>query len=479
MPSETHQTLHKTFQLFDLSSLSISSVGPIFSVAAAGSAMVQAAGAEVPLAIVLIAIPFILCSWIFLSLNQHFPNAGASYHWSRRIMGIDYSNFQAWIVIMAYFWSIPPILIPAAQFTLGALGVSHPGTWLQIVAAAFWALFAAGVLLFGARITARVTQIFLLIEIVSVAFMAIIGYSHWGPPAVGAGSFSLSHVHWAGVIVCMVVAATIADGWEIDSYASEESRKPRITPGWGGIIGAVSVVLYYLLIWPLLLHQVPLDQLQNSSDTLSLWAATVSPQWLPWMRMAIIASTAGGLWLTTFILSRALFAMSRDGVMPEWLGRLNRGHVPVWSVILPILLAMAVVLMQVFFPSMRDLFKLVLSAAGFFLVAEFLLDGINMMRFLLLQHRSVRHHFRAHHHAGLLLGSLVVIISLSAVEVLFVIYGPEYIAAGIDQTVGVFLLLGIFYVLWLRWRKTGQGTYVFDEVELQEVSNMGPALLEE
>ena len=468
MPADARQMLHKTLQLFDLSSLSISSVGPIFSVAAAGSAMVQAAGAEVPLAIVLIGIPFILCSWIFLSLNQHFPNAGASYHWSRRIMGVDYSNFQAWIVIMAYFWSIPPILIPAARFTLGALGAPHPAAGLQMVVATFWALFAAGVLLLGARITARVTQIFLFIEIVSVAFMAIVGYSHWGPPTVGAGSFSLRHIHWAGVIVCMVVAATTMDGWEIDSYASEESRRPRVTPGWGGIIGAVSVVLYYLLIWPLLLHQVPLDQLQNTSDTLSLWAATVSPQWLPWMRIAIIASTAGSLWLTTFILSRALFAMSRDGVMPEWLGRLNRGHVPYWSVVLPILLAMAVVLMQFFFPGMRDLFNLVLSAAGFFLVAEFLLDGINMMGFLLRQHRSVRHHFRAHHHAGLLLGSLIVIISLSAVEVLFFIYGPEYIAVGIDQTVGVFLVLGVFYMLWLRWRKTAQRTYVFDELELQE-----------
>ncbi|MFA7496814.1 MAG: APC family permease [Acidithiobacillus sp.] len=466
MSTEIRQALHKTFHLIDLSSLSISSVGPIFSVAAAGSAMVHVAGAEVPIAIALIAIPFILCSWVFLSLNQHFPNAGASYHWSRRIMGIDYSNFQAWIVIMAYFWSIPPILIPAARFTLGAMVVPHPGTGLQIVVATFWALFAAGVLLFGARITAKVTQIFLFIEMVSVAFMAIVGYSHWGPAVAGEGSFSLRHIHWAGVIVCMVVAATIVDGWEIDSYASEESRNPRLTPGWGGVIGAISVVLYYLLIWPLLLHQVPLEQLQNSRDTLSLWAATVSPQFLPWMRIAIIASTAGGLWLTTFILSRALFAMSRDGVMPEWLGRLNRRHVPVWSIILPILLALAVVLMQVFFPNMRDLFNLVLSAAGFFLVAEFLLDGINMMRFLLLQHRSVRHHFRAHHHAGLLLGSLVVIISLSAVELLFLIYGPEYIAAGIDQTVGVFLLLGVFYVLWLRWRKTGQRIYLFDEVEL-------------
>lgn len=473
------KTLHKTYQLFDLSSLSISSVGPMFSVAAAGSAMVQAAGADVPLAIVLIAIPFILCSWIFLSLNQHFPNSGASYHWSRRIIGINFSNFQAWIVIMAYFWSIPPILIPAEQFTLGALDMHHPSGLLQIVVATLWALFAAAVLLFGARVTARVTQVFLVVEVVSVAFMTIIGYSNWGPAAVGSGTFSFSHSHWAGVIVCMVVAATIVDGWEIDSYASEETKKPRLTPGWGGIIGAVSVVVYYLLIWPLLLHQLPLNQLKNCSDTLSLWAGTVSPAFLPWMRIAIIASTASGLWLTTFILSRALFAMSRDDVMPRWLGKLNRSRVPYWSIILPIALAMAVVFMQVFSPSMRDLFNLVLSAAGFFLVAEFLLDGINMLSFLLFKHQAVRHRLKIHHHAGLLLGSLIVVASLSAVEILFLFYGPKYIAVGVDQTVGIFLLLGIVYVAWLRWRKKAQSTFVFDTDELQAVTNVGPALLKD
>jgi amino acid transporter len=227
-------SLHRFFQLFDLGTLSVSSVAPIFSVAAAGSAMAQAAGAAVPLAIVLIAIPFILCSWIFLSLNQHFPNAGASYHWSRRIIGIDFSNFQAWIIILAYFWSIPPILIPAAQFTYGALGIPHPGNVLQILGAIFWAVFALIVLLFGARMTARVTQIFLVIEVLSVVFMAVVGYAHWGPAAVGAADFSFNHLNWGGIVVCMVVAATIVDGWEIDSYASEEAKKPRITPGWGG-----------------------------------------------------------------------------------------------------------------------------------------------------------------------------------------------------------------------------------------------------
>ncbi|MDA8337030.1 MAG: APC family permease [Peptococcaceae bacterium] len=473
----THGKLRQAFQLFDLSTLSVSSVAPMFSVAAAGGAMAQAAGAAVPLAIVLIAIPFLLCSWIFLSLNQHFPNAGASYHWSRRIIGINYSNYQAWIVIMAYFWSIPPILLPAATFTLGALGINSPSNALQMLVAILWALFAAAVLLWGPRLTARVTQIFLFVEVVSVLAMAIIGYASWGPAVTGAADFSFQHIHWVGVVVCMVIAATIVDGWEIDSYASEEAHKPRITPGWGGIIGALSVVVYYLTIWPLLLHQVPLQTLQNSSNTLGTWGAAVMPHFLSLLRIAVIASTAGSLWLTTFILSRALFAMSRDGLMAKWVGALNKHCVPRMAIIIPIMSSIAVVLMQVFFPSMQALFSVVLSAAGFFLVAEFLFDGINMFAFLVLHHKTVRHSMKKHRHMGLLLASVVVVASLSVVEVLFFIYGPKYIGSGIDQTIIAMFLLGIIYIIWLKWHKTGTKTFIFNENDASYVASAGPVLI--
>lgn len=468
------QELGRVLRFNDLSSLSISSVAPIFSVAAAGPAMAQAAGMDVPIAIFLIAIPFLLSSWIFLALNRHFPNAGGSYHWSRRILGRNYSNFQAWIVLMAYFWSIPPILLPAAHFTLSALGI--PATsFNSLSVAGLWALFAASVLLKGATVTARVTQIFLFIEVISVVFMAVLGYSHWGPPVAGAGRFSFSDIHWTGVVVCMVVAATIVDGWEIDTYAAEESHKPRHTPGWGGIVGACSVVAYYLLIWPLLLHQVPLAALQHSSDSLGLWTARVAPTFLPWMQTAVIASTAGSLWLTTFILSRALFAMGRDRIMPNSFSRLNRSRAPGWAIVVPIMLAMLIVSMQVFFPSTRSLFDLVLSAAGFFLVAEFLLDGVNMTYFLSWGHHRVVQHqhgrMTRHRHLGLFLASLFVVLSLASVELLFLLFGPQYIAPGIDKTVLVFLLAGLGFVLYLRWRRHQyQRTFVFEMGEESRIS---------
>lgn len=467
--------LRPVFRLVDLASLSMSSVAPIFSVAAAGGAMVSAAGRAVPLAVVLVALPFLVCSWIFLSLNQHFPHAGASYHWARRIVHVQYSHLQAWVLLMAYFWSLPPILIPAARFTLAAWGIAHPGAGLQIGVALAWATLAGAVLLRGAQMTARVTQAFLGIELASVLTMAVVGYGRWSRFHAGLSQLALGHARWPGVIVCMVIAATIVDGWEIDSYAAEEARRPRVTPGWGGVVGATAVVAYYLLIWPILLHEVPMASLAASDDVLTTWSRTAAPALLPVIRVAVIASTAGSLWLTTFILSRALFAMARDGILPVGLGRLTGRRVPGWAVVLPIASAMAVVSLEWVLPSVRAWFSVVLGAAGFFLVAEFWLDGVNMVVFLTRHHRRLRHGLNPHHHRLLWVGAIFVVLSLGALEALFFRYGPRYLGAGIDWvTVGMIGLGGVYvFSLWRRGRPARTVIAVGDPWEEEKVQEGG------
>src|SRR5580658_4954759 len=116
--------LVQSFHLRDLVPLSVSSVGPMFSVAATGGVMAAEAGWWTLPAIAILAVPFIISSFVFRLLNRHFPQAGASYHWSARVIGRGVSRYQAWILILAYFFPIPPIAIPASTYTL-ALVVPH------------------------------------------------------------------------------------------------------------------------------------------------------------------------------------------------------------------------------------------------------------------------------------------------------------------------------------------------------------------
>ena len=441
--------LRQSFRLWDLVPLSISSVGPLFSVAATGGVMAAQAGWWTLPAIALLAVPFIISSFVFRLLNQHFPHAGASYHWSARVIGKGVSRYQAWILILAYFFSIPPIAIPAGSYTLALLAPHYQAPPIVHMAVTlFWIVFAAIPLLLGGRPTAVITQIFFAVEMISLAGFGIFGAMSWhrlavpihfGPPPIG------------GIMIVAVVAATILDGWEIDSYAAEESHRPRADPGIGGIIGAFGALLFYAILYPLMLGETPLHRLANSTDPLAVWAHRLVPG-APWaMLIPILLSTAGGLWLTSFILSRALYAMGRERLVPQSFAKLNRRRVPHVAIIAALGLAAVVVAIQLFVSSLSSFFTLVLSAAGFFLLAEFFLDSITAVVFLTVGHkRLTKLKLGAHSHRFLLAGSLFSSAVMGALLVAFFVYGPRAIGGGVDQTFAALLAVGLAFAWWTK-----------------------------
>lgn len=441
----------RTFHLLDLSSLSISSVGPLFSIAATGGVMAAASGYYTVLAIVLISVPFIISAFVFRLLNRHFPHAGASYHWAGRILGRRASRFQACVLLVAYFASIPPIIIPAATYTK-ALLLPHwqapPVGMLGL--SAFWVAFALIPLLAGGRPTARITQAFLALEAVAILVIIGVAIARWPAlhVAIHPGPLPIG-----GLFASAIIASTILDGWEIDSYAAEESRRPRDHPGVGGIVGAIGALLFYDILYPLMLGETPLHLLANSTDPLAVWSHRLVPG-APWiMLVPILLSTAGGLWLTSFILTRALYAMGRERLIPSGFARLNGRHVPHVAIVASLGLAAAVVALQLLVSSLGSFFTLVLSAAGFFLLAEFFLDSVTAAVFLTIGHKRLPDvRLQPHGHRLLLLGSLFSSMVMAALLATFFVYGPKAVGGGVDETFGVLLALGLVFAWWTRRR---------------------------
>lgn len=461
------QGLAQVLGLADLIPLSVSSVGPMFSVAATGGVMAAQAGWWTLPAIAVLAIPFIISSFVFRLLNRHFPHAGASYHWSARIIGRGVSRYQAWILILAYFLSIPPIAIPAGSYTL-ALIAPHTQfpAWVQLATTVFWVLFAAVPLLLGARPTARVTQAFFAVEMVSLVGFGVIGLFrlptlavpvHFGPPPIG------------GILIVAVIAATVLDGWEIDSYAAEESRRPKSDPGYGGIIGAFGALLFYAILYPLMLAETPLRSLAGSVDPLAVWAQRLVPGAAWTMLVPILLSTAGGLWLTSFILTRALYAMGREQLIPAAFGRLNRHRVPWVAIAVSLGAATAVVAVQLFATSLGSFFNLVLSGAGFFLLAEFFLDTVTATVFLSTGHRRLPDvGLHPHSHRFLLVASALSSVVMGALLVAFFVYGPKAIGSGVDTTFAVLLGLGLVFAWGTRHRGRSAHHFDGDDVTVDE-----------
>lgn len=452
-PTQSSRRLSQRFTLFDLGSLSVSSVAPAFSISATVGVMARYTGTASIWAILLVALPFLISAFVFRLLNRHFPNAGASYHWSARVLGRRPARFQGWVIILAYFTSLPPILLPAAQYTLALFNPAYAeNAWLQWLAASFWIAFSLFPLLKGARPTARITQVFLFVEIVSLALFAGTGAWLW-PRLHGAarpGGFSLS-----GIPLSMIVASTILDGWEIDSYASEEALQPHRDPGTAGIIGVFAALGAYLVFIPLILSETPLHSLARSADPMTLWAQALGaamPAQVPtyiaahistWMLIPVLASTSGSLWLTAYILIRGLYAMGRDRLIPERFGRLNRRGAPAfatWAVFLGCWLILA---LQLFVRSLNSFFTVALSAAGFFLTLEFMLDNATAMVFVWKgSHRQMVHGGKPHTHLLLRIGSTFTFAYLLLLLLSFLILSPAAVSPWLDLLIALLLLAG-------------------------------------
>jgi amino acid transporter len=455
--------LAQTFHLHDLVPLSVSSVGPMFSVAATGGVMAAQAGWWTLPAIAILAVPFVISSFVFRLLNRHFPHSGASYHWSGRIIGQGISRYQAWILVVAYFLSIPPIAIPAGSYTLALLAPHYSAPPIvHLCVTVFWICFAAVPLLLGGRPTARVTQMFFAVEMISLAGFGVVGllslprlavHVHFGSPPIG------------GILVVAVIAATILDGWEIDSYAAEESVKPRSHPGIGGIVGAFGALLFYAILFPLILGETPIRSLANSVDPLAVWSQRLVPG-APWLILVpILLSTAGGLWLTSFILTRALYAMSRENLIPAGFSRLNRRRVPDVAIVASLGAATVVVVLQMFVSSLGSFFDLLLSAAGFFLLAEFFLDSLTAAVFLTVGHRRLPDvQLQPHSHRLLLVGSLFSTLVMGGLLIGFFVYGPRAIGHGIDETLAVLLGIGLAFAWWTKRRTVTPFVFSGDDV---------------
>ncbi|MHB1930850.1 MAG: APC family permease, partial [Acidimicrobiales bacterium] len=132
---------------------------------------------------------------------------------------------------------------------------------------------------------------------------------------------------------------------------------------------------------------------------------------------------------------------------------LNRHHAPHVAILAALGLAAVVVALQLFVSSLGSFFTLVLSAAGFFLLAEFFLDSVTAAVFLTVGHKRLPDvQLQPHPHPFLLVGSLLSSVVMGALLVTFFVYGPKAIGAGVDETLAALLGLGLAFAWWTRRR---------------------------
>lgn len=137
----------------------------------------------------------------------------------------------------------------------------------------------------------------------------------------------------------------------------------------------------------------------------------------------------------------------------------HRRRVP-WVAIVACLGAAAVVSLRLLVSTLASFFNLVLSGAGFFLLAGFFLDSVTATVFLTVGHRRLPDlRLRPHSHRWLPAGSLLASAVMGALLVAFFFYGPRAIGKGVDVTLAVLIGIGVLFA-WATRRRVSQ-TWLF------------------
>ncbi|MBC5811244.1 MAG: APC family permease [Candidatus Eremiobacteraeota bacterium] len=365
------RALPRVLGLFDITVLAGAAMGPAYSLATTLGPMVAAAGSLAPAAFVALTAIMLCVASAFARLSATRPNAGSSYAWIAQSFGPRAGAYGAWLLVLSNYFATMTTAIPAGVYTLAlfapSLADSAPAT--AIVGAA-WILASAVLLAFGLRPTALVTAAFFAVEVAVLGASAVaavvlphaperLAASHAVVPAAAAGGF----------VSAMVLAIWMSDGWEVSASASEETTGPGATAGRGGIVGLL--ITSAILLVAMLAYQRVGSVAGFSAHQTDAMAYVADRLGGGWWRIAIVftvlVSTAATLWTTMLYLSRSVFAMGRDGVLPSALGTLDKRAVPLGALLTVTVLVTAFTLLTGFSPSVKDALGLVLNGTSAFL----------------------------------------------------------------------------------------------------------------
>lgn len=323
----------------------------IFSVGATAAA--NYAGPAVILSFVIASIVCALAIMCYAEFASTLPVAGSAYTFSYASMG----EFVAWIIgwdlilemllaaaVIAKFWGV------YLSDAFGLFGIDVPTTlpvgpvdveWGPVVIVAIFTTLLA----IGTKLSARVNSVFTIIKVGITVFVIVAGffyvnaanYTPFVPPSQPAeGATSLEQPLTAfllgmdpsmyGVMGILSGAALVFFafiGFDVVATTAEEAHEPQRTIPRGILGGLAVVTVLYILVTIVVTGMVSYTELAESdSPSLTTAFVLVGADWAGRIiSVGILVGLTSVLMVLLLGLTRVVFAMSRDGLLPRGMSR--------------------------------------------------------------------------------------------------------------------------------------------------------------
>ncbi len=286
-------------------------------------------GIGVPAAFICAALTLVLFAFGYAAMARRVVNTGAFYTYIAHGLGKRASVVAAFVAVIAYNAQTVGIIGGFGFFT--QLGTKIPWGVAALVAIAF-----VGVLGYrNVDVSARVLAVLMLLEMALLGLLDIGIIAKHGIHSFPLSSVSPHVVFSAGLPVALLFAFSCFIGFESAALYAEETRNPdrtipRATYAAITLIG----IFYSLTTWAAVgaegadginaLHQQTSDQIgQLFFDLMKQyvggWASAL-------MGLMVLTSLVAAILATHNAAARYMFALGRERVLPNRLGRLHVKH---------------------------------------------------------------------------------------------------------------------------------------------------------
>lgn len=371
--------LRRVLALRDLIVVAAAAMGPAFSLATTMAAMIAAAGRWTWLALTIVAVLMAMIAGGYRRLGERMRDAGSSYAWIRAAFGPVTGAYGAWVLLVANVFAVLATALPAGTYTLDLLA---PGLAPNALAVALvgcgWIVASALLLWYGLRPTAMLTLLLLAAEVVVLAGAAALAGAH---PRSGAVAFAAAPLEWGGLVAAVVVGIWMIDGWEVSASTAEEAQGDASVPGSGGLAGLVLTAAVLLAAVAAFTRiGTAAGFAEHQSDALAYAGGLLGGAWPVVLSVTVLVSLTAALQTTLVYLTRSVYGMGRDGLLPRVLGRLDGRAEPAAAIASIAGLSLAFTLAAGVSPTANLAFGLVLQGTSWFLGVLFVMTAAAAVR---------------------------------------------------------------------------------------------------
>jgi basic amino acid/polyamine antiporter, APA family len=329
-----HNPLRRTLGPVQLTALGIGSIIGTGIFVFTGTAA-QDAGPALVLSMLFAALGCAAAGLCYAELASMVPVAGSAYTYAYATAGQLVAWIIGWDLILEYSLAVSSIavgwsgyfvsffkdfgIVMPASLTSAPHGVNLPAFVIVLVVSA---LLSSGI-----RESARANTVLVLIKSIVLVVFVVAGLSYVNranlTPFIPPNTGQFGHFGWSGILRGAGVIFFAFIGFDAVSTAAQEAKNPQKDMPIGILTSLAICTVLYIAVAIVLCGLVPYTKL-NVPDPL---AVGIDATGLRWLSPVIKVSAIFGLFSTMLVQllgqTRIFFFMSRDGLLPEFFGRVH------------------------------------------------------------------------------------------------------------------------------------------------------------